>query len=61
MENIIPRWEWRTFGENFGESDGRFAALEPDGVQESDEVYLLSPVNLANVKVRYRADGHQDT
>lgn len=53
MENIIPRWEWRTFGENFGESDARFAALEPGGVQESDEIYLLSPVNAANVKIRY--------
>jgi exopolyphosphatase / guanosine-5'-triphosphate,3'-diphosphate pyrophosphatase len=53
MENIIPRWEWRTFGENFGESDARFAALEPGGIQESDEVYLLSPVNAANVKVRF--------
>lgn len=53
MENIIPRWEWRTFGENFGESDAHFAALEPGGIQESDEVYLLSPVNAANVKVRF--------
>ena len=60
MENIIPRWEWRTFGESFGESDGRFAALEPGGVQESDEIYLLSPVNVANVKIRDLSDGHQD-
>ena len=52
MENIIPRWEWRTFGESFGESDDRFAALEPGGVQESDEIYLLSPVGDQNVKVR---------
>ena len=52
MENIIPRWEWRAFGESFGESDDRFAALEPLGVQESDELYLLSPVTDENVKVR---------
>jgi exopolyphosphatase / guanosine-5'-triphosphate,3'-diphosphate pyrophosphatase len=52
MENIIPRWEWRTFGESFGEADDRFAALEPGGVQESDELYLLSPVTDENVKVR---------
>ena len=52
MENIIPRWEWRTFGESFGESDDRFAALEPDSVQESDELYFLSPVTDENVKVR---------
>ncbi len=54
MENIIPRWEWRTFGESFGESDDRFAALEPGDVQESDEIYLLSPVNVENVKIRYQ-------
>src|SRR5271165_4044622 len=52
MENIIPRWEWRTFGETFGESDDRFAALEPHGVQESDELYLLSTITGENVKVR---------
>jgi len=52
MENIIPRWEWRTFGESFGESDDRFALLEAGSVQESDELYLLSPAADANVKVR---------
>jgi exopolyphosphatase / guanosine-5'-triphosphate,3'-diphosphate pyrophosphatase len=54
MENIIPRWEWRTFGESFGESDKQFAALEPGGVQESDEIYFLSPAGDQNVKVRDR-------
>jgi exopolyphosphatase / guanosine-5'-triphosphate,3'-diphosphate pyrophosphatase len=52
MENIIPRWEWRTFGESFGESDDRFGRLEPDDVQESDELYLLSPLADVNVKIR---------
>ncbi len=52
MENIIPRWEWRTFGETLGESDDRFAALEPAGVRESDELYLLSPITDENVKIR---------
>ena len=52
MENIIPRWEWRTFGESFGESDDRFALLEAGSVQESDELYLLSPAADTNVKVR---------
>jgi len=54
MENIIPRWEWRTFGTSFGDSDRQFAALEPGGVQESDEIYFLSPVGDQNVKVRDR-------
>ena len=52
MKDIIPRWEWRTFGESFGESDERFAALKPESVQESDELYFLSPVTDENVKVR---------
>ena len=54
MENIIPRWEWRTFGESFGEADSKFAALQPTGVQESDEIYFLSPAGEQNVKVRDR-------
>ena len=42
MTDIVPRWEWRTFGDDFGAADERFAALEPERVQESDELYLLS-------------------
>ena len=49
---IVGRWEWRTFGEHFGAADGRFAELSPERVQESDEVYLLSPVTDATVKIR---------
>ena len=52
MAEIIPRWEWRTFGTNFGVAEERFAAMEPTGVQESDELYLVSQTN-ANVKVRF--------
>ena len=37
MDTIIPRWEWRTFGSEFGAADAAFAALEPELVQESDE------------------------
>jgi len=53
MPTIIPRWEWRTFGDSFGEADARFAALEPGGVQETDEIYFLSPAGDQNVKVRF--------
>jgi exopolyphosphatase/guanosine-5'-triphosphate,3'-diphosphate pyrophosphatase len=49
---IVPRWEWRTFGVQFGAAEGRFADLVAGQVQESDETYLLSPVNDANVKIR---------
>src|SRR4051794_20110870 len=48
---IIPRWEWRTFGTRFGPAEAAFAAMSPTGIQESDEVYLLSGAG-DNVKVR---------
>ena len=44
------RWEWRAFGAGFGKAEDRFG--EPERVQESDEVYLVSRVTDANVKVR---------
>ena len=49
---IVPRWEWRTFGGGFGPAEERFAALTPERVQESDELYLLAPGGRDNVKVR---------
>jgi exopolyphosphatase / guanosine-5'-triphosphate,3'-diphosphate pyrophosphatase len=51
-KEIIPRWEWRTFGQNFGEAERHFAALTPSDVQESDELYFLSAAADENVKVR---------
>ena len=52
METIIPRWEWKTFAANFGDADRRFSQLPPGKVQDSDELYLLSPTSDANVKIR---------
>ena len=49
---MIPRWEWRTFGESFGDSDDWFSARQPEKVEESDEVYLLSTSSDASVKIR---------
>jgi exopolyphosphatase/guanosine-5'-triphosphate,3'-diphosphate pyrophosphatase len=51
-QTIVPRWEWRTFGQSFGEADARFAALRPERAEESDEVYVLSMGSDASVKVR---------
>ncbi len=51
MTEIRPRWEWRSFGERFGPAEAHIASLSPTGVQESDELYLLSDAG-ANVKVR---------
>ena len=55
---IVPRWEWRTFGDHFPEAETRFAKLTPDRLQESDEGYLLSRDSKASVKLRDElADG----
>src|SRR5262245_93403 len=54
---IVPRWEWRTFGEQFGNANARLAALEADNVRVSDEVYFLSTDSDASVKLR---DGVMD-
>ena len=51
MAAVAPRWEWRTFGSHFGAAESFFAGLEPDVIQESDELYLLSHGE-ANVKIR---------
>jgi exopolyphosphatase / guanosine-5'-triphosphate,3'-diphosphate pyrophosphatase len=51
-EPVVPRWEWRTFGESFAGAEERFAALSPDSVKESDEQYLLSAEADNSVKVR---------
>jgi len=52
VDTIVPRWEWRTFGSDFGTADAAFTALEPELIQESDETYLLSPGTDAAVKIR---------
>jgi exopolyphosphatase/guanosine-5'-triphosphate,3'-diphosphate pyrophosphatase len=51
MNKINPRWEWRSFGQCFGEPELRLAKLTRGGVQESDELYLLSGAD-NNVKIR---------
>jgi exopolyphosphatase/guanosine-5'-triphosphate,3'-diphosphate pyrophosphatase len=51
MAEITPRWEWRTFGTRFPHAEAVFARLETKGVQETDEVYLLTEKG-SNVKVR---------
>jgi len=51
MAETNPRWEWRSFGRHFGGAEARLAKLTPSGIQESDEIYLLSGVD-DNVKIR---------
>src|SRR5204862_96763 len=52
VAGIVPRWEWRTFGESFGAAEGLLDLREAERVQESDELYLLSQESDASVKVR---------
>jgi exopolyphosphatase/guanosine-5'-triphosphate,3'-diphosphate pyrophosphatase len=54
---IVPRWEWRTFGESFGAAEELLAQGGAGRVQESDEVYLVSEESDSSVKVR---DGLMD-
>jgi exopolyphosphatase/guanosine-5'-triphosphate,3'-diphosphate pyrophosphatase len=49
---VVPRWEWRAFGRSFGSAEERFAALPPERIQDSDELYVLSRTVDENVKVR---------
>jgi exopolyphosphatase/guanosine-5'-triphosphate,3'-diphosphate pyrophosphatase len=49
---IVPRWEWRSFGESFGEAETRLGGLAPTTVEDSDELYVLSRRFTSSVKVR---------
>ena len=49
---VVPRWEWRTFGEHFGRAESAFARLDVDQIVESDELYLLSAPGADLVKIR---------
>ena len=37
-----PRWEWRTFGATFGDTEARLAALPPTRLDDTEELYILS-------------------
>jgi exopolyphosphatase / guanosine-5'-triphosphate,3'-diphosphate pyrophosphatase len=52
MSDIIPRWEWRSFGSHFGDAEIRLKMRGVDKFQHSDEIYLLSLASEANVKIR---------
>jgi exopolyphosphatase/guanosine-5'-triphosphate,3'-diphosphate pyrophosphatase len=56
MTEIVPRWEWRTFGRGVPSDDTGLYGESPTSVGESDELYLLARGG-DNVKVR---DGLMD-
>jgi exopolyphosphatase/guanosine-5'-triphosphate,3'-diphosphate pyrophosphatase len=49
---IVPRWEWRTFGEPLDTADRVLAEFQIESDHVSDETYLLSVHGDASVKVR---------
>jgi exopolyphosphatase / guanosine-5'-triphosphate,3'-diphosphate pyrophosphatase len=49
---IVPRWEWRTFGDSFGKAEERLSSLTPERIDDSDETYLVSTRSDASVKIR---------
>ena len=55
--HVVPRWEWRTFGDAFPEAERRLADLQPERARESDELYVLSVE--ANGSAKFR-DGVMD-
>jgi len=54
---IVPRWEWRTFGEPLDGAEAVLADFELKSDHDSDETYLLSVHGDASVKIR---DGLMD-
>ena len=51
MTSTVTRWEWRTFGDRFGQVNDQLEALPSRGEEQSEELYFLSPSG-DNVKVR---------
>jgi exopolyphosphatase/guanosine-5'-triphosphate,3'-diphosphate pyrophosphatase len=51
LTGIVPRWEWRTFGDHFPDAEAAFGRLDSTGIQESDETYLLAGAR-NGVKIR---------
>ena len=52
MQEIIPRWEWRTFTDDLGKAEENIRKFPEGKTRESTEVYILSEVSMDNTKVR---------
>ena len=52
MQDIIPRWEWRTFTNDLGKAEENIRKSPEGKTRESSEVYILSEVSMDNTKVR---------
>ncbi|HSF62721.1 MAG TPA: hypothetical protein VLA69_13570 [Gaiellaceae bacterium] len=52
LSMIVPRWEWRTFGDEFRVAEDRLAELSPSRIDDSDELYVVSSRGKASIKIR---------
>lgn len=52
METIIPRWEWRTFGKEFGVAEERIKSYDMGNFKKSKEKYILTKKSNENCKIR---------
>lgn len=57
MQDIVPRWEWRTFTNDLKQAEVNIRQHPEGKVRESAEVYILSEVSMDNTKMR---DGLMD-
>jgi exopolyphosphatase / guanosine-5'-triphosphate,3'-diphosphate pyrophosphatase len=52
MNPVVPRWEWREFGDRASAAYRRLLELPTDRVEESDERYVVSSRSRSSVKIR---------
>lgn len=52
MQEIVPRWEWRTFSNDLKNAEVNIRKHPEGKTRESAEVYILSEVSMDNTKVR---------
>jgi exopolyphosphatase/guanosine-5'-triphosphate,3'-diphosphate pyrophosphatase len=52
MQEIVPRWEWRTFTNDLKKAEENIRKHAEGKSRESAEVYILSEVSMDNTKVR---------
>lgn len=52
MSQIIPRWEWRTFGKDLSDGEKKIKSMGNPRDRESKEIYILSSKSNDNTKIR---------
>jgi exopolyphosphatase / guanosine-5'-triphosphate,3'-diphosphate pyrophosphatase len=50
---IIPRWEWRTFGDNLESAESKIRKFNYSRIMDSSETYILSRESNHNIKIRH--------